>query len=37
MTGCSRNGEGAFVAGVLDNRIALTIPVESGIGGTAAW
>jgi hypothetical protein len=36
VTGCSRNGKGAFVAGVLDNRIALTIPVESGIGGTAA-
>lgn len=34
VTGCSRFGKGAFVAGVLDNRIALTIPVESGIGGT---
>jgi hypothetical protein len=36
VTGCSRWGKGAFVAGVLDNRIALTIPVESGIGGTVA-
>ncbi len=34
VTGCSRYGKGAFVAGVLDNRIALTIPCESGIGGT---
>lgn len=36
LTGCSRNGKGAFVGGVLDNRIALTVPVESGIGGTVA-
>jgi len=36
VTGCSRNGKGAFVAGVLDNRIALTMPIESGIGGTVA-
>ncbi len=34
VTGCSRNGKGAFVGGALDNRIALTIPVESGLGGT---
>ncbi len=36
VTGCSRNGKGAFAGGVFDNRIALTIPVESGIGGTVA-
>ncbi|HEY8945947.1 MAG TPA: PE PGRS family protein [Polyangiaceae bacterium] len=36
VTGCSRFGKGAFVAGVMDNRIALTIPVESGVGGTPA-
>jgi hypothetical protein len=34
VTGCSRYGKGAFAAGVFDNRIALTIPCESGIGGT---
>lgn len=34
VTGCSRFGKGAFFAGVLDNRVALTIPVESGLGGT---
>lgn len=36
VTGCSRWGKGAFVAGVLDNRIALTLPEESGIGGAVA-
>ncbi len=36
VTGCSRNGKGAFAAGVFDNRIALTLPCESGIGGTPA-
>jgi hypothetical protein len=34
LTGCSRNGKGAFAGGVFDNRVALTIPCESGIGGT---
>jgi hypothetical protein len=34
VTGCSRLGKGAFVAGLLDNRIALTLPFESGAGGT---
>lgn len=36
VTGCSRFGKGAFIAGAFDNRIALTVPVESGIGGTPA-
>ncbi|KAJ9620509.1 carbohydrate-binding module 1 [Taxawa tesnikishii (nom. ined.)] len=37
VTGCSRNGKGAMVAGAFDSRIALTIPQESGSGGDACW
>lgn len=33
VTGCSRFGKGAFVTGVFDQRIALTMPIESGSGG----
>ncbi|KAI5792558.1 Glucuronoyl esterase catalytic domain from Hypocrea Jecorina [Peziza echinospora] len=37
VTGCSRNGKGAIVAGALEPRVALTIPQESGSGGSACW
>ncbi|MEO3872197.1 fibronectin type III domain-containing protein [Nonomuraea sp. B12E4] len=33
VTGCSRFGKGAFVTGVFDQRIALTMPIESGSAG----
>jgi len=37
LTGCSRDGKGALVAGAYEERIALTIPQESGSGGSACW
>jgi hypothetical protein len=37
VTGCSRNGKGAFMAAALVPRIALGIPQESGSGGAACW
>ncbi|KAK4038868.1 hypothetical protein C8A01DRAFT_37194 [Parachaetomium inaequale] len=37
VTGCSRNGKGAMVAGALEPRIALTLPEESGAGGAGCW
>jgi hypothetical protein len=37
VAGCSRLGKGAFTAGVFDQRIALTLPVEAGTGGEASW
>lgn len=37
VTGCSRNGKGAFIAAALVDRIALGIPQESGSGGAACW
>lgn len=37
VTGCSRNGKGAMIAGAFDERIKLTIPQESGSGGSGTW
>ena len=37
VTGCSRNGKGALMCGAFDPRISLTIPQESGSGGSASW
>ncbi|KAJ7281547.1 Glucuronoyl esterase catalytic domain from Hypocrea Jecorina [Mycena rebaudengoi] len=37
VSGCSRNGKGAIIAGAFEPRIALTIPQESGSGGTDTW
>jgi hypothetical protein len=36
VTGCSRYGKGAFAVGVLDQRVALTMPIESGTAGVPA-
>ncbi|MDW6063775.1 hypothetical protein SAZ11_44685 [Streptomyces sp. FXJ1.4098] len=33
VTGCSRYGKGAFAIGAFDQRIALTMPIESGTAG----
>ncbi|KAI0752287.1 hypothetical protein BC629DRAFT_1584729 [Irpex lacteus] len=37
VTGCSRDGKGALMAGAFETRIALTIPQESGSGGDTCW
>jgi len=37
VTGCSRDGKGALMAGAFEERIALTIPQESGSGGDSGW
>lgn len=37
VTGCSYAGKMALYAGAFDERIALTIPQESGGGGIASW
>lgn len=34
VTGCSRYGKGALVAGAFDQRVALTMPIESGSAGS---
>jgi hypothetical protein len=37
VSGCSRNGKGALVIGAFDERVRLTVPQESGAGGSASW
>ncbi|KAJ7504486.1 Glucuronoyl esterase catalytic domain from Hypocrea Jecorina [Mycena galericulata] len=37
VSGCSRDGKGALVAGAFEPRLVLTIPQESGSGGTDSW
>jgi hypothetical protein len=37
VTGCSRNGKGAMMAGAFDDRIALTLPQEGGSGAAGCW
>lgn len=37
VTGGSRYGKGALACGAFNERIALTIPQESGAGGAASW
>ena len=37
VAGCSYAGKMALYAGALDERIALTLPIESGGGGAPAW
>ena len=37
VTGCSYAGKMALFAGAFDERIALTLPIESGGGGAPSW
>jgi hypothetical protein len=37
VTGCSRNGKGAFAVGLFDDRVALTIPQETSTAGVPVY
>ncbi|KAH6911407.1 hypothetical protein BKA70DRAFT_1559822 [Coprinopsis sp. MPI-PUGE-AT-0042] len=37
VTGCSNSGKAALVAGAFDQRISLTVPVETGTGGAGCY
>ncbi|ACU37989.1 cellulose binding domain-containing protein [Actinosynnema mirum] len=37
VTGCSRYGKSAFAVGAFDQRVALTMPIESGSAGAPAF
>ena len=37
VTGCSRNGKGAIIAGAFVDRIALALPQEGGQGAAGCW
>ena len=37
VTGCSREGKDAFAVGLFDERVALTIPEETSLGGIVAY
>ncbi|KAI0599840.1 hypothetical protein F4775DRAFT_599722 [Biscogniauxia sp. FL1348] len=37
VTGCSRLGKGALAAGLLDGRVALTMPMSSGVQGLGPY
>jgi hypothetical protein len=37
VTGCSREGKDAFAAGLFDERIALTLPEETSLGGIVTY
>lgn len=37
LNGCSRHGKAVLVAGAFEERIALTVAQEGGVGGPACW
>jgi hypothetical protein len=37
VTGCSRDGKDAFAVGLFDERVALTLPEETSLGGIVAY